>query len=117
MAEKKTVSAREVVADIRVGMTDEQLMRKHGLSAKGLQSLNKLITGGLLTSQQLNGASPPTLVADPSLDKRAFAKSIADAVKQELPDPEIMKRFGISATKLPKVYEALIKAGYLTQEI
>lgn len=117
MAEKKTVSAREVVADIRVGMSDEQLMLKHGLSAKGLESLKtKLVTAGLLTAQELDGKSPPTQVADPSVDKRAFAKNMADAVKDGLPDAEIIKRFGISAAKLPKVYESLVKAGYLSQE-
>ena len=117
MAEKKTVSAREVVADIRVGMTDEQLMLKNGLSAKGLESLKKkLITAGLLTAQELDGKSPPTQVSDPSVDKRIFAKNIAEAVKNGLPDAEIVKRFGISAAKLPKVYESLVKAGYLKQE-
>lgn len=117
MAEKKSLSAREVVADIRVGMSDEQLMGKHGLSTKGLQSLkDKLITAGLLTAQELNGTSPSTQAPDPSADKRAFAKSIADAVKNGLSDPDVVKRFGISVTKLPKAYESLIKAGYLTQE-
>jgi hypothetical protein len=117
MAEKKTVSAREVVQDIKVGMTDEQLMLKHGLSAKGLQSLKtKLVTAGLLTAQEHNGQSPPTQVADPSVDKRVFAKNIADTVKNGVPDAEIIKRFGISAAKLPKVYESLVKGGYLTQE-
>ncbi len=55
MAERKTISAREVIADIRVGMTDDQLMRKHSLSAKGLQSLTrKLIEAGLISRAELD---------------------------------------------------------------
>lgn len=44
MPEKRTVSAKEVVADIRAGASDDLLMSKYGLSEKGLQSvLNKLL--------------------------------------------------------------------------
>ncbi len=117
MAEKKTISAREVVADIKARTTDEQLMSKHGLSAKGLESLKtKLLTAGLLTREELERKSHPAQVAGPSVDKRALAKSIAESVQNGLPDAEITKRFGISTGKLPRVYTALIKAGYLTQE-
>lgn len=113
MAEKKSISAREVVADIKVGMTDEQLMAKHMLSAKGLQSLkSKLLAAGLLTQAQLDGKGGPTKVTS-QVDKKALAKNIAAAVKTGLPDNEISKRCGISASKLTAVYNALIKAGYL----
>jgi hypothetical protein len=113
MAEKKSLSAREVVADIRVGMTDEQLMEKHMLTAKGLQSLkNKLLSSGLVTQSQLDGRAGPTKVTS-QVDKKALAKNIAAAVKTGLPDNEISKRFGISPSKLTSVYNSLIKAGYL----
>lgn len=114
MAEKKAISAREVVADIKVGMTDEQLMAKHMLSAKGLQSLkNKLIAAGLITQAQLDRKAGPTTVT-PQVDKKALARSIADGVKAGLPDSEIVKRFRIPADKLTSVYDSLIKAGYIT---
>lgn len=119
MAEKKTISAREVVADIRVGLTDDQLMTKHGLSAEGLNSLkNKLLSAGLLTQAELNGdvKSQPTQVATQVVDKKALARNISESVKSGLPDDEVVKRFGIPAGKLPGVFSSLIKAGYLTQE-
>lgn len=54
MAEKKTVSAREVAADIRAGATDESLMKKYGVSEKGLQNLfQKLVTAKVLTQAKL----------------------------------------------------------------
>lgn len=55
--EKPTVkvSAKEVLADIRAGMSDRDLMKKYGLSEKGLQSLSKkLIDAGVLKQSELN---------------------------------------------------------------
>lgn len=44
MAEKRTIKARDIVNDLRTGMTNVQLMEKYGLSAKGLASIfNKLM--------------------------------------------------------------------------
>lgn len=55
MAEKKTISAKEVVADIKAGMSNEQLMAKYGLSARGLQTLfDKLLKAGLITQAVLD---------------------------------------------------------------
>ncbi len=117
MAEKKSVSAREVIADIRVGMTDDQLMKKHLLSAKGLQSLkNKLLATGLLTQAELEGKMLSGKVTIPPVDKKAFARNIANAVKTGMSDVEIMKKFGLSAQKLPAVFTSLTKAGYLSQD-
>ena len=117
MPEMKTVSAREVIADIRVGLTDEQLMAKHQLSVKGLQSLkNKLLAAGLLTQVELDANTSPGKAATPPVDKKAFARNIAEAVKTGMSDAEIMKKFGIPAAKLPGVFASLVKAGYLAQE-
>lgn len=72
MAERKTVSAREVVADIRLGLTDDQLMRKYGLSAKGLGSLKtKLLTAGFVTQKELQPQAPPSKVGGASVDEKA----------------------------------------------
>ncbi len=117
MGERKTISAREVVSDIREGMTDDQLMRKHSLSAKGLSSLkNKLLNAGLITQAELDGQAAPNQTQTQAMDKKALARNIAEAVKSGLPDDEIMKRFGIPAGKLSSVFSSLIKGGYLTQE-
>jgi len=51
---KRKVSAKEVVSDIRSGLTDDFLMKKYGISAKGLQSLfQKLVTGRFLTHAEI----------------------------------------------------------------
>jgi hypothetical protein len=56
---KPKLSAKEVVQDIRAGMTDGELMAKYNLSAKGLQSVfQKLIDAGILISAELECRMP-----------------------------------------------------------
>src|SRR5271157_3543382 len=58
MAEKKTVSAKQVLADIKGGMSDDEIMKKYVLSAKGLQSvLSKMVAVGLLKQSELEARS------------------------------------------------------------
>ena len=55
MAEKTSVSAKQVVADIRAGATDDFLMKKYGVSEKSLQSLfHKLVAAKAITQAELN---------------------------------------------------------------
>jgi len=52
--DKKTINAKEILADIKAGMNDAALMEKYGLSEKGLQSLYKKLTdAGLLKHREL----------------------------------------------------------------
>ena len=54
-AEKKKISAKEVVSDIQAGATDLFLMRKYDLSETGLHRLlEKLVTANLIASADLN---------------------------------------------------------------
>lgn len=50
---KARIDAKQAVEDIRSGMDDAALMKKYGVSAKGLESLlKKLVTAGVLTSAE-----------------------------------------------------------------
>ncbi|MGO9568091.1 MAG: hypothetical protein ACLP5H_11160 [Desulfomonilaceae bacterium] len=52
---KATISAKQVLVDIRAGATDEFLMKKYGVSENGLQSLfQKLVTAKVITQDALN---------------------------------------------------------------
>ena len=54
LMEKATISAKEIVADIRAGATDEFLMKKYNISDKGLQRLfQKLISAKVLTQAEI----------------------------------------------------------------
>jgi hypothetical protein len=51
---KKTIKAKEVLTDIRGGLSDQALMEKHKLSRKGLESLlRKLVGARVLTQAEL----------------------------------------------------------------
>ncbi|MDQ7784033.1 MAG: hypothetical protein RDU20_14210 [Desulfomonilaceae bacterium] len=51
---KLEIKASEAIRDIRTGMSKSDFMRKHRLSAKGLQSLfGKLVEAGAVTGSEL----------------------------------------------------------------
>lgn len=53
---KRIVQAKDIVRDIRSGMTDPELMKKYGLSARGLESaFTKLVNNRMLTVHEIYG--------------------------------------------------------------
>ncbi len=51
---KKTIKAKELLADIRAGWDDASLMKKYGFSAGGiLKALNRLLWEGLMSPSEL----------------------------------------------------------------
>lgn len=57
--EKRKITAREVMQDIRAGKSDQSLMQKYSLSARGLQSLfDKLVRAGAVTQGELDDRVP-----------------------------------------------------------
>ena len=56
MANKKSIKARDIVRDIRAGISDAELMDKYHLTARGLQSaFNQLIEKKAISVQELYG--------------------------------------------------------------
>jgi hypothetical protein len=70
MAAKRTIKAKDIVNDLRSGLTNLQLMEKYGLSSKGLQSIFvKLIDAKAVRAGELDDRVP--LVDDTAiLDQR-----------------------------------------------
>lgn len=59
MAEKRKIMAKEIINDIRGGMTDSELMDKYRLSIKGLQSIfRKLEAVKAIKPSELYGRFP-----------------------------------------------------------
>ncbi len=57
--EKKRIDIREIVADVRSGLTEPQLMEKYALSSRGLQSAFwKLVHSGALSWEELLSSYP-----------------------------------------------------------
>lgn len=84
MPGKKTISAKQLVADIRGGMTDEELIEKYGLTAKSLEiAKTKLLASGHLASdditRQRGGHEGPVVHetnAPASVDGRDLIKAL-----------------------------------------
>ncbi len=56
MRSKRIIEAKDIVRDIRSGMSDTQLMTKYDLSSKGLQSaFQKLVDNRIMTVQEVYG--------------------------------------------------------------
>lgn len=57
--EKRKITAREVLEDIRLGKSDSTLMQEYSLSAQGLQSVfRKLLRARLITQKELDDRIP-----------------------------------------------------------
>jgi len=59
MVETRKIKARDIVNDIRAGVTDADLMSKYRLSSRGLQSaFDKLVEAGAIRLEEIYGRSP-----------------------------------------------------------
>lgn len=59
--EKRKITAREILRDIRSGSSDQDLMEKYTLSAQGLQSVfHKLVSAGVISQPELDDRVPIT---------------------------------------------------------
>jgi len=87
MAQKTKIKAKEVINDIRGGMTDSELMDKYALSAKGLQSLfRKLEAIKAIKPSELYGRFPSV---DDSVDVDQFRRELREYLELSLPIYEV----------------------------
>jgi len=57
--DKRRITAKEILKDIRAGASDSELMKKYALSAQGIQSvLTKLLNSKLVTQTELDDRVP-----------------------------------------------------------
>jgi putative two-component system response regulator len=94
---KAAIDAQSAADDVRAGLDDAALMKKYGLSARGLQSLlRKLISAGMLSQRELDTRMSETdtsIVLDLSIPVRseqsqALARSLAVIVISR--DPSLL---------------------------
>jgi hypothetical protein len=125
-------------------MDDAELMRRYGLSSKGLQSLfRKLIAAGLLRRSEIDnraghgdasvvlevpdgpsGATEPQPIPPPTpltYEKRFRKKSLVDPdeavadIKIGTDDRALMKKYSVSAKGLQSLFRKLIASGLISQ--
>ncbi len=118
--------------DIRSGMTDDELMKKYRLTAKGLESLfQKLVEAGLLEESFLlkqtaaapadakSTESPAPIrktTGHQSPEAPELFRRIAREIKEGLHDSEIMRRHELSPGKLSQIKSSLVQEGLLEAE-
>lgn len=106
----RKINAKEIVADIRTGMTDEALMSKYQLSAKGLLSLfDQLIKTGLIEAQELSERnSTKRWESSPKLDISTDRRSIKASRSTPQPNVESKQQDGTRSQNV-----ALVVVGFL----
>jgi len=137
--EKKKVSARESVADIRSGMSDAALMEKYHLSPPGLQSLfDKLVGAGYIDLSEIQQRRPGYLgmvaisVATPQAEKdeveegrqplmpklqvQVNAQEAARDIRSGMDDSALMEKYKLSSVGLQSLFNKL-KAVKLIEQI
>jgi uncharacterized protein (DUF433 family) len=115
MTAKPRIKAGDAVRDIRLGMTDSELMEKYGLSAKGLQSLVlKLLEVKAITPAEIKQRSAD--YHDTTVIQRIDEKDYIEDIRSGMPDSELMKKYGLSSDGLRRVFQTLIEANAITVE-
>ncbi len=136
--EKKKISAKAAVADIRSGMSDADLMNKYVLSNAGLQSLfDKLVAKGYIdlseilerTAAFLGTVDISEYVLSPEAvkaeDAREPVKSKAERlvnaheaardIRSGMDDSALMQKYRLSAKGLPSLFKKLMQVGLIQQ--
>lgn len=123
--EKPKVSAKMILEDLSRNLSDKELMKKHGLTSKGLASMfRKLLIKGLITREALAkrlGVDDDeiTLVLEeigsdlnkPIVDASEVLKDIAG----NMTDEELMQKYRLSAKGLQSLMMKLYRRGLLSK--
>jgi len=134
--EKRKISARAAVADIRSGMGDTALRNKYGLSVDGLQSLfDKLIKDGFLDlgelRSRLSGFMGTVVVPEtdifsdksevkdqPVKSKSARRINVQEAardIRSGMDDSALADKYRLTTRGLASLYDKLLSLGVITQ--
>jgi hypothetical protein len=136
--EKKKVSAKAAVADIRSGMSDADLMSKYALSSAGLQSLfDKLVSAGFIDLSEILERTPSFLgtvdVSEtfPPAEEisaedgrqpfksrgatRVNAQEAARDIRSGMDDFALMRKYQVSNKGLSSLFKKLMDVGLVQQ--
>ncbi len=136
--ERLQIRKRDILADIRAGLDDADIMAKYGLTAKGLAGVfSKLVKADLITQAELDRRMPgfrgiariaqdldeptqkgllgvnratPAGKPEPVVSARQVLKDI----RQGLLDVELMVKYQLSARGLQHLFDQLVAANLVT---
>ena len=106
------ISAREILTDIRAGMSDGALMEKYGLSVRSLPKIkDDLLEQGLATPADLGCSNGCPVSEKISISAKSFIASF-----RETPDDlALMEKFSLNPRQLQQTYEQLLGKGLLSE--
>jgi anti-anti-sigma regulatory factor len=114
--DKPVVSARQLLQDLGNNLSDRQLMKKHGLSRKGLASLyRKLLGKGLISRKELaKRLGVETCEISVRLEglvhkQTVDASEVLKDISERIPDSVLMEKYKLS----PKGIQSLMKKLYM----
>ncbi len=120
---KPVVSARQILDDLADNLSDKQLMKKHGLSEKGLASMfRKLLRNGLISRGDLaERLGVETGEVTLGLEGLALGKPVVKAadvlrdIAENKSDVEIMRKYKLSRKGLQSLLRKLYQRGLVSK--
>ncbi|MGB6065389.1 MAG: ankyrin repeat domain-containing protein [Desulfomonilaceae bacterium] len=130
MQEKRTLPVKQVLADIRSGMSPDDLMGKYGLSTKSLQGLFKKLTeSGLLSKDEIGqwsstqecppngskstqGQDPEAPLESKGANQPPLSQVLAD-IRAGANFQQLMQKYNFPAESLQKILAKMLFEGLL----
>jgi len=120
---KPAISARQLLGDLAANLSDKELMKKHGLSPRGLDSLfRKLLRKGLIFRRALaRRLGAPTKQISVILETKDAKKVTVDAwevmknLVNEMTDAELMREYKLSPRGLQSLFRKLYNKGFISK--
>lgn len=109
---KIRINVNDITRDITADMSDDDLMRKYGLSRRHLLLVKKkLLENKLITAEDLSPNRKQTLPPYRKIDAKDFIRDFLE----HSDDYFLMQRYSLQPKHLRKVYDQLIKKDLLSE--
>jgi anti-anti-sigma regulatory factor len=126
--DRPKISASEILEDLGKNMSDEELMRKHGLTERGLARLfGKLLRKGLIGRPGLpkkpegfelnEGEEALELEGSNAKKTEVSAAEVLRDLSNKLTDLDLMQKYRLSRKGLNSLFSKLYRQGLISQKI
>jgi anti-anti-sigma regulatory factor/DNA-binding HxlR family transcriptional regulator len=121
--EKPVLSARELLEDLANNLSDKELMRKHGLSSRGLASMfRKLLRKGLISrrslARRMGVETGDVTVALEGIGSRKVTVDAVDVMRDlaaGVSDAELKEKYRLSQRGLQSLLRKLYRKGLISR--
>jgi anti-anti-sigma regulatory factor len=123
IAKKTVISARAVLRDLTDNLSDEDLMKKHKLSLRGLKSLYKKLLGKRLVRRQalarrIEGQTKDLSSIFETQDAKTVevnASDVLNSIANGMTDAELMREYRLSPRGLQSLFRKLYNKGLISK--